>query len=121
LPELGYDFIVPSALATSGPHDVEEVSMTTAKHPGDDTNLELELFTAWKVEHPDGTRQEFDDELRSLTNDARPNLAAGHVPRSWDDDPVIIKRRMFEEWRAIRPDGTHAQFEAEWSAVTQAT
>jgi hypothetical protein len=95
--------------------------MTNAKDPGYQSDLKLELFTAWKAEHPEGTRQQFDDELGALTNVARPDLAANHVPRSWDDDPAVIKRRMFEEWRASRPDGTHAQFEAEWGAVTQST
>jgi hypothetical protein len=95
--------------------------MTNAEHPADDPNLELELFTAWKAEHPEGTRQQFDDQLRALTDVARPSLAANHVPHSWEDDPAVIKRRLFEEWRASRPDGTHAQFEAEWAAVTQAT
>jgi hypothetical protein len=97
--------------------------MTNAEHPGDDANLELEieLFMAWKAEHPDGTRQQFDHQLRALTHADQPTLAANHVPSSWEDDPAVIKRRLFEEWRASRPDGTPTQFEAEWKAITEST
>jgi hypothetical protein len=83
------------------------------------TNLKDELFAAWKAEHPVGTLQEFDEEWLAKTNEARPGIfVANPTSSSWDQDPVVIKRRMFEEWRASRPDGTHEQFEAEWSALT---
>ena len=91
--------------------------MTNAKDPGNQTDLKLELFAAWQAEHPEGTRQQFDAELGALTSVARTDVAANHVPRSWDDDPAVIKRRMFEEWRVSRPNGTHLEFEAEWKAV----
>jgi hypothetical protein len=98
--------------------------MTDGKHGGSDGHdpegIKQELFTAWQALHPGGTRQAFDDELVALTTVTRPSLAENHVPRSWDDDPNVIKRRMFEEWMASRPGGTRAQFEAEWSAVTAA-
>lgn len=104
--------------------------MTNAKHPGDEMDsaseidvsdpevLKLELFTAWSTVHPGGTRQQFDDEWRAITNVTRPSDAAVHAPASEEQDPLVIKRRMFEEWRALRPDGTHAQFEAEWQTIT---
>lgn len=92
--------------------------MTNPKHPGDETSLKQELFAAWTAEHPDGTRQQFDDEWVAMTNETRPSIATNHTPSSWDDDPIVLKRRMFEEWRARRPDGTHEQFEAEWGAIT---
>jgi hypothetical protein len=83
------------------------------------TNLKDELFAAWKAEHPVGTLQEFDEEWLAKTNEARPGIfVANPSSSSWDQDPVVIKRRMFEEWRASLPDGTHEQFEAEWSALT---
>lgn len=109
--------------------------MTNAKHPGDETDrasesgasdagiLKQELFAAWTTVHPDGTRQQFDDEWDAITNETRPNETrpsetTEQAPASWDQDPAVLKRRMFEEWKARRPNGTHAQFEAEWDAVT---
>ena len=98
--------------------------MTDAKHDGigdhEHEGIKQGLFAAWSLEHPEGTRQDFEDELVALTTETRKGLADNHVPRSWDDDPTVIKRRMFEEWRASRPNGTHAQFEAAWRAVTSA-
>lgn len=109
--------------------------MTNAKHPGDETDhgsasanrdaeaLKQELFAAWAAVHPDGTRQQFDDEWVAITSDARPgdtrpNDTTARASVSEDQDPQVIKRRMFEEWIALRPQGTRAQFEAEWAAVT---
>lgn len=101
--------------------------MTNAKHPETDRTsasgnrdaeaLKQELFAAWAAVHPDGTRKQFDDEWAAITNDTRPNDTTNLTPMSEDQDPLVIKRRMFEEWIASRPDGTHAQFEAEWQAV----
>lgn len=84
------------------------------------TNLKDELFAAWKAEHPAGTQEQFDEAWLAKTNEAEPAgvFVADPTSASWDQDPAVIKRRMFEEWRAIRPDGTHEQFEAEWSSIT---
>lgn len=105
--------------------------MTNAKHPGDETDrtleidvrdamaLKQELYAAWAAVHPEGTRQQFDDEWVAVTNTTRPSdTTSGHAPASEDQDPLVIKRRMFEEWIAARPGATNAQFEAEWEAVT---
>lgn len=108
--------------------------MTNAKHPGDETErasesnngdpeaaLKQELLAAWIEAHPDGTRQQFDEAWLAMTEEARPSDTTDGPPASWDQDPVVLKRRMFEEWKARRPDGTHAQFEAEWEALTSAS
>lgn len=105
--------------------------MTNAQHPDDETSrddaslgydaegIKLELFAAWMVVHPDGTRQQFDDEWVAMTDATRPTSAATpSTPSSWEDDPEVLKRRMFEEWIAARPGGTRDQFEAEWRALT---
>lgn len=107
--------------------------MTNAKHPGDETTrsaehghddpdgLKQELFAAWMAEHPERTRQQFDAEwvmMTALTSATPPIEVTTRAPATWEEDPEVLKRRMFEEWRALRPDGTHAQFEAEWGAVT---
>jgi hypothetical protein len=106
--------------------------MTNAEHPGDETEranesgdgdaeaLQQQLFAAWAAVHPEGTRQQFDAEWTAMTNEAPPSDTTGEAPASWEQDPAVLKRRMFEEWRALRPGGTHEQFEAEWDAVTAA-
>jgi hypothetical protein len=104
--------------------------MTNATHPEDATDLaaesgnsnpealKQELFAAWAELHPDGTRQQFDDEWIAMTTETPPSDPTDRAPASSDRDPLVLKRRMFEEWIAGRPNGTHAQFEAEWAAVT---
>jgi len=105
--------------------------MTNAQFPDDETSrddggvgydaerIELELFTAWMADHPAGTRQQFDDEWVAMTNATRATSAATpSAPSSWEDDPDVLERRMFEEWIAARPGGTRAEFEAEWRALT---
>jgi hypothetical protein len=39
---------------------------------------------------------------------------------SLDHDPETLKRELFAEWKAERPDGTREQFEEEWAAITGA-
>jgi hypothetical protein len=103
--------------------------MTNASHPGDETDatesadrapdaLKQQLFTAWAATHPGGTRQQFEDAWLAMTNDAPPSDGPNGPPAGEDQDPVVIERRMFEEWRASHPDGTRAQFEAEWKTLT---
>jgi len=102
--------------------------MTKEEHRVDDTDrdpdaIKRELFEAWMAVHPAGTRQEFDDGWAAMTSDTRPSdtrpsFFTGGPPPSEDRDPVVMKRRMFEEWVAHRPDGTREQFEAEWAAIT---
>lgn len=105
--------------------------MTNAQQPDDETKcddggesydaegIKLELFAAWMLVHPDGTRQQFDDEWVAMTNAARASSATtASAPSSWEDDPDVLKRRMFEEWIAAHPGGTRDAFEAEWRALT---
>lgn len=107
--------------------------MTNAKHPGDETSrddeslgkdpesIEQELFVAWQAENPAGTRQQFDEAWVTMTSATRPSNVTAPAPTSWEDDPEVLKRRMFEEWIAARPGGTREQFEAEWRALTSAS
>lgn len=97
--------------------------MTKEEHRVDDTDrdpdaIKRELFEAWMAVHPAGTRQEFDDGWAAMTRDTPPRFSTGGSPPSEDQDPRVMKRRMFEEWMAHRPDGTREQFEVEWAAVT---
>jgi len=104
--------------------------MTNAKHAGDERNqagesgyddpagVKHELFVAWMAEHPEGTRLQFEQAWVAMTNEPRPSDATGDPPADWEQDPKVLKGRMFEEWMALRPDGTREQFEVEWAAIT---
>jgi hypothetical protein len=101
--------------------------MTNEEHHVDDTDgagdpeaVKRELLAAWMAVHPGGTPQQFEDEWRTLTSSPppRPRATGDRSPASEDQDPAVIKHRLFEEWRAYRPDGTRAQFEAEWETIT---
>lgn len=82
--------------------------------------IKQEIFAAWKAEQPDGTLQQFDDQWVALTSRTRTSATrpSNASPQNAYEGPDAIKRKLFEEWMAARPDGTREQFEAEWGAVT---
>jgi hypothetical protein len=80
--------------------------------------VKRELFEAWSAANAGGTPQRFEEEWAALTGATPPSVPPSTAPASEDQDPVVMKRRMFEEWIALRPGGTREQFEAEWSALT---
>ena len=80
--------------------------------------VKRELLAAWLAAHPGSTPQQFEEEWAAVTKAARAASTTHDSPASDDQDPRVIKHRLFEEWVAHRPGGTREEFEAEWEAIT---
>lgn len=80
--------------------------------------VKRELLAAWLAAHPGSTPQQFEEEWAAVTKASRPTATTDGSPASEDQDPRVIKHRLFEEWVAHRPGGTREEFEAEWESIT---
>ena len=104
--------------------------MTNEKRPSDETSgglpglghdpesLKEGVFAAWQADHPGGSQEQFDAHWTALTDPGRTSApATGNDARAVtgdDAEAAILKHRFFEEWIALRPQGTRQQFEDAW-------
>ena len=81
----------------------------TSDHLGHDPgSLKGGVFAAWQAENPAGSPEQFEAYWAMLTAPSRSSDA------SEDGEAAIMKHRFFEEWIALRPQGTRQRFEEEW-------